>query len=283
MNTATTSRPSARDIAPGDFEFVRRFVKDRSAISLEDGKEYLVTSRFAPLVRTHGFADLEELVAHLRQRPHGDLAEDVIDAMTTNETSFFRDVHPFESLRDHIVPALYRQREPGRQLRIWCAASSSGQEPYSIAMTLREHHPELDHWDVRIVATDISKSMLEKASKGEYSQLEVNRGLPAPLLVKHFRRRGARWRLSEDIRSMVEFTALNLATRWLTLGRFDVIFMRNVLIYFDTDTKSRILTQAREHLAPDGYLILGGAETTVGVDNEFRRVLHGRSVWYRAT
>ena len=275
-----TSTP-VRDLAHEDFEFVRRFVKDQSGITVDDGKEYLVSSRLAPLVTAHGAADVAELVARVRTRPHSPLGGDVIDALTTNETSFYRDLHPFESLRDTIIPAMIQQRQSSRRLTLWCGASSSGQEPYSIAMLLADHFPELSGWQVSIIATDISPSMLAKAEAGEYSQLEVNRGLPAPMLVRHFTRAGARWRISDRIRSMVRFQRMNLLDRWHTLPQCDLVFLRNVLIYFDNPTKAAILGQIRGKLAPDGYLMLGGAETTVGQSTSFERTTVGRSVWYR--
>lgn len=276
-----SARPDAA-LSAADFDFVRQFVRREAAITLEDGKEYLVTSRLTPLLRPHGVSDLAALISRLRSSPASALGGEVVDAMTTNETSFFRDVHPFESLRDHVLPELVRARAARRRLRIWCAASSCGQEPYTIALTIREHFPQLAGWQVEIVGTDISPSMLAKGRSAEYSQLEVNRGLPAPLLVKHFSRRGARWVLDDDVRRMVTFSKLNLAERWPPAGQWDLVFMRNVLIYFDVPTKTQVLRQARSRLADDGYLILGGAETTVGVDNDYQRALLGRSVWYRA-
>lgn len=264
-----TSTP-VRDLAHEDFEFVRRFVKDQSGITVDDGKEYLVSSRLAPLVTAHGAADVAELVARVRTRPHSPLGGDVIDALTTNETSFYRDLHPFESLRDTIIPAMIQQRQSSRRLTLWCGASSSGQEPYSIAMLLADHFPELSGWQVSIIATDISPSMLAKAEAGEYSQLEVNRGLPAPMLVRHFTRAGARWRISDRIRSMVRFQRMNLLDRWHTLPQCDLVFLRNVLIYFDNPTKAAILGQIRGKLAPDGYLMLGGGRDHRGAVHQLR-------------
>jgi two-component system, chemotaxis family, protein-glutamate methylesterase/glutaminase len=280
--SAPLTRPATAELSKADFDFVRQFVYKEAAITLDDGKEYLVTSRLTPLVRPNGASDLAGLIARLRANPTSALGGEVVDAMTTNETSFFRDVHPFESLRDHVLPELIRSRAAQRRLRIWCAASSCGQEPYTIALVIREHFPQLAGWHVEITGTDISPSMLAKGRAGEYSQLEVNRGLPAPMLVKHFQRRGARWALNDDVRRMVTFSKLNLAHQWSLTGRFDLVFMRNVLIYFDVPTKTQVLRQTRGKLADDGYLILGGAETTVGVDNDYQRALLGRSVWYRA-
>ncbi len=275
-----TSTP-VRDLSKDDFDYVRRFIKTQSGITVDEGKEYLVTSRLTPLVTEHGAGDLPALVARLRSNPHSPLGGDVIDALTTNETSFYRDLHPFESLRDTVIPELIERRRATRRLTLWCGAASSGQEPYSIAMLLADHFPELASWTLSIIATDISPSMLAKAEAGEYSQLEVNRGLPAPMLVRHFTRRGARWKVSDKIRGMVRYQRLNLLDRWHTLPQADLIFLRNVLIYFDTPTKAAILTQVRSKMAPDGYLMLGGAETTVGQSTQFERITIGRSVWYR--
>lgn len=291
MQPTTPTRPYAvgtfptagGTLSPTDFDYVRTFVKREAAITLEDGKEYLVTSRLSPLVQRHHVGDLAGLIGRLRMNPTSPLGREVVDAMTTNETSFFRDVHPFDSLRTAVLPALIRARASRRSLRIWCGAASSGQEPYTIALVIKEHFPELASWDVQILGTDISPTMLTKAQSGTYSQLEVNRGMPATLLVKYLQRHGAHWQLREDIRKMVRFAPHNLVGHWPpTLGRFDAIFLRNVLIYFDVPTKTSILRQTRSHLADDGYLILGGAETTVGVDNNYRRVLLDRTVWYQA-
>lgn len=286
--TPTTTAPGATaptsgELTRSDFEFVRDFIKRESAITLEDGKEYLVTSRLSPLARREQLGGVAELIAALRARPASALGGDVIDALTTNETSFFRDVHPFESLRSDVLPALVRARAAQKRLRIWCGAASSGQEPYCIAMTIRDAFPELAFWDVQITGTDISPSMLEKARRGEYTQLEVNRGLPAHMLVRHFTRVGARWALNDDIRSMVTFAKLNLATEWPGHGTFDLVFLRNVLIYFDVATKTQILRRVRRHTTDDGFLILGGAETAVGVDDTYTRHMIGRTVWYRAS
>lgn len=268
-------------IAAGDFDYIRRLVHDGAAIVLEPGKEYLAESRLVPIARAEGFATIAELVARLQADPRSVLHRKVIEAMTTNETTFFRDVHPFEALRQHVLPELIAARETTRQLTIWCGASSSGQEPYTIAMVLRHHFPALAGWTVRIVATDIARSMLERTREGLYSQLEVNRGLPAPMLVKWFTKEGTHWRVKPELRSMVETVELNLAGAWPALPACDVVFMRNVLIYFDVPTKQSILERVRRHLRPDGWLFLGGAETTLNVDDQFERVPLGRATTYR--
>ena len=265
-------------LAPPDFDFVCQLVRRRSAIVLEPGKEYLVEARLSPLAKELGFGDPTELVAQLR-RDTGPLADRVTEAMTTNETSFFRDIVPFDLLRQEVLPELVVRRATQRRLRIWCGASSSGQEPYTIAMVV-DQVPELAGWDIEILATDLSPEMLDRARSGLYSQLEVNRGLPAQLLVKHFERSGTGYQLKEGLRRSVEFRMLNLAEPWPTLGPFDIVFMRNVLIYFDVETKREIFGRVRRVLAPDGYLFLGAAETTVNIDAGFERLPRERAGCY---
>lgn len=267
--------------AESDFDFVRELVRRHSAIALEDGKGYLVEARLTPLARREGFASLAELVAQLRTGRDPALQRKVVEAMTTNETLFFRDVHPFEALRASVLPELVQRRAAVKQLRIWSAACSTGQEPYTIAILLRESFPELASWRVDIVATDLSTEVLEKARAGVYGQIEVNRGLPARLMVKYFRQQGVEWQLDDAIRAMVDFRELNLAEPWPAMGQFDVVFLRNVLIYFDRDTKKSILARVRSVLKPDGSLFLGAAETTMNLDDAYERVQLGKSGCYR--
>jgi len=268
-------------ICDADFEYIRTLVYERSAIVLEPSKTYLVESRLTPLSRRERVDSLADLVALLRQQRFGDLHRKVVEAMTTNETSFFRDVHPFNALKSHILPELLAKRRAERALQVWCAACSSGQEPYTIAMLLREHFPELASWTVRIVATDLSGEMLERAKSGKYNQLEVNRGMPAPLLVKYFERRGLDWYVNDALRSMITFRELNLIESWPVLPRMDVVFLRNVLIYFDVNTKKTILGKVRQVMRPDAYLFLGGAETTMNLDDSFERIQFEKSGGYR--
>lgn len=268
-------------VSPEDYAWVSEFLRNECAISLEAGKEYLVSSRMTPLIRQYSFADIGELISAIRKSPSSPLADELVDAMTTNETSFFRDMHPFESLREDILPKLIATRQSTKQLRIWSGACSSGQEPLSLAMLIREDFPELASWDIKIIGTDISRSILSKAEKGEYNQLEVNRGLPARLLVKYFDRSGARFRVKDELLDMIQYRHLNLAKEWDNLPVFDVIFLRNVLIYFEDDTKKTILDQATRHIADDGWLALGGAESTRRVQNNFVHTLFSRSVWYQ--
>ena len=268
-------------MTPGEFDYICRLVRDRSGIVLEAGKEYLVDARLTPVARQRQLGSLSELVGRLRAGPDDGLADRVVEAMATNETSFFRDLHPFESLRTAVLPDLIRRRRDERRLGVWCAACSTGQEPYSIAMLLREHFPELTGWRLDLLATDLSGEVLGRAREGRYSQLEVNRGLPAALMVKYFRQHGGTWELSEDVRRMVEFRELNLTRPWPVLPRMDLIFLRNVMIYFDVDTKKTILGRVARLLRPDGYLVLGGAETTLNLDDSFRRAEHLKGGFYQ--
>jgi chemotaxis protein methyltransferase CheR len=256
-----------------DFEYVCRLVRDRSAVVLEPGKEYLVESRLAPLARQLQVGSVSDVVGRVRAGGAGNgLAARVVEALVTTETSFFRDRHPFEALRTDVVPDLVRRRRDERRLEVWSAACSTGQEPYSLALLIREHFPELAGWRVNILATDLSGDVLGRAREGRYNQIEANRGLPAALLVKYFRQDGMTWELCADVRRMVEFRELNLARAWPPLPRMDLIFLRNVLIYFDADTKREVLGRAARLLRPDGYLVLGGAETTFNLNDSLRRV-----------
>lgn len=261
---------------------LRDLVRKRAAIVLESDKDYLVEARLAPLARSEGFASIDELIVATRQPNAAVLTHKIVEAMTTNETSFFRDVHPWEALKTVILPPLVAARAATKRLRIWCAAASTGQEPYTIAMTIREHFPQLATWDVQILGTDINRTVLDRARSGTYKQLEVNRGLPAPMLVKHFDRVGTEWTVKPEIRKMCAFQELNLLERWTLFGTSDVVFMRNVLIYFDAPTKKDILARVRDKLAPDGYLVLGGAETTLNLDDRYAPMRAGQTVVYQA-
>jgi chemotaxis protein methyltransferase CheR len=268
-------------ISPPDFAYISELARRRAAIVLEPGKEYLVESRLSGVAKVEGHAGLGELVARLKSTPESaPLHAKVIDALTTNETFFFRDHHPFEALRNTILPKLVRDRAASRKLNIWCAACSTGQEPYSVAMLLREHFPVLASWNVKITATDLSPRVLGQAREGLYSQMEVNRGLPALYLIKHFRQEGGGWRLNEDIRKLVDFQELNLIQPWVNHPVFDIVFLRNVMIYFDIPTKRTILKNIRRHLARDGYLFLGAAETVINMDAGFVPVSFGKATAY---
>lgn len=269
-------------IATSDFEAIRQLVYRRAGIVLEPGKEYLVESRMHPILRERSFDDFGQLVGALQGPGARALEDQIVEAMTTNETSFFRDFHPFEALREEILPPLLQRNASARKLRIWCGACSSGQEPYSIGMVLKEHFgSQLADWRVQIVGTDISQQMLEKSTKAAYSELEINRGLPAKLMVKYFQRVGLQWQVKPELRELMEFRQLNLVQNWSGLGHFDVVFLRNVLIYFDADTKRRILAQLKTVLDPGSTLFLGGAETVINVADDFEICRLGRTVVYR--
>jgi chemotaxis protein methyltransferase CheR len=264
-----------------DFDYVCKLVRDRSAIVLEPGKEYLVQARLLPVARQLQLGSVAELVARLRTQSDDALKSKVVEAMATTETLFFRDRTPFETLRTAILPELIQRRVTQQRLSIWCAASSTGQEPYSLAMLIRDHFPLLAKWHVQILATDFSGEVLARARAARYSQLEVNRGLAAPLLVKYFRQEGAMWQLQEEIRNAVEFRELNLIKPWPRLPQMDLILMRNVMIYFDPVVKKAILSRVAKLLQPDGYLLLGGAETTLNLNDSFRRAEEHHGGFFR--
>ena len=264
-------------VSDADFLYVRQLVQRDSAVSLGDDKGYLVETRLAPLIERAGVGSVHDLIDHLRAGAPG-LREQVVEALVTHETQFFRDLHPFVALRDEIVPALLRANR-ARPLGMWSAAASRGQEAYSLALLMREHFPDIA--GVTILATDISRKVLAQAEAGRFSQLEVNRGLPAALLLKHFDRVGREWQLHDDVRSMVTFRHLNLDGPLSAVPPMDIVFLRNVLIYFDTEAKVALLKRVGKILRPGGYLVLGGAETTYGLDDSYERVECGRSICYR--
>jgi chemotaxis protein methyltransferase CheR len=268
-------------ITATSFAYVRELVQRRSAIYLEAGKEYLVESRLQPIVQASGEGTLDRLVSRLRSSPEGSLHTQVVEAMTTNETSWFRDRHPYDALESVILPDLLSCRARERRLTVWSAATASGQEAYSIAMVLHERLLDADpSWDVRVLASDLSEEMVRRTRAGRYSQLEVNRGLPAARLVRHFSRAGTTWQVNESLRRLVEVRQLNLAAPFPPLPPIDVTFLRNVLIYFKADSRRQILQRVRRVLRPGGYLVLGAAETTLDVD-AFERVPHDKAAVYR--
>jgi chemotaxis protein methyltransferase CheR len=258
-------------VSATDFVFVAALLREQCALVLEPGKEYLIKARLTPLAHKHGLASIDQLIERLRRGGNNGLLTEVVEAMVTTETSFFRDIHPFETLKTSVLPQLIELRRPQRQLNIWCAASSSGQEPYSIAILLREYFPELNGWRINLAATDLSQEMLQRSRAGRYSQVEVNRGLPTPLLLKWFRQEGAFWQLDDRIRSMITFTQMNLAHPWPAMPMWDLVFLRNVMIYFDNAAKTNILGRVARVLYKDGYLLLGGAETTLNLDDSYYR------------
>ena len=264
-----------------DFGYVRDLVQERAAIVLDGGKAYLVESRLTPIARREGAGSVGALVDRLRSERYGPVHHDVVQAMTTNETSWFRDRSPFDALQHHVIPELMRRRLAEKSLTMWSAACSTGQEPYTIAMVLRDAFPSLTSWSVRLLASDLSESVLQQARAGRYTQVEVNRGLPTSTLLRHFDQRGPYWQIKDEIRRMVQYGSVNLAAPWPALPPVDVVFLRNVMIYFDVATKRSILANVRRILRPDGYLFLGTAETTLQIDDSFERVQAAGAVFYR--
>lgn len=267
-------------IAAPEFEYLRKLMRDRCAIIIDPGKEYLAECRLAPLVGAGGYASVQHLLRTLQSQAFSGMHRQVLDAMTNNETWFFRDCIPFQLLKEMILPTLLQRRSGERSIRLWSAACSSGQEPYSLAMLLRENFG-LPTWKYTIDATDVSSAILERAKRARYSQLEINRGLPAHFLTKYFDRVALDWEIKLEVRKMVTFQSMNLAEAWPPMAPFDVILLRNVLIYFDLDTRKQILARVRRVLRPDGYLLLGGAETTLNLDENFERVRFNQMSYYR--
>jgi chemotaxis protein methyltransferase CheR len=257
-------------VTPLDYDFLRKLLKDRSGLTLSSDKQYLVESRLLPLARKAGLSTLSELVSKLKGFGAEALTVDVVEAMTTNESFFFRDKIPFDHFNQAVMPALIAARAKQRRIRIWCAAASTGQEPYSLAICLKEMAGKIAGWRIEIIATDLSTEVLEKAKTGTYSQFEVQRGLPIQMLVKYFKQVGEMWQIAPELRAMVQYRPLNLLSDFSALGTFDVVFCRNVLIYFDQDTKIAVLDRLARQMEPDGYLMLGAAETVVGLTESFK-------------
>jgi len=264
-----------------DYTFVAQLLSKGSGLSLGEGKEYLVESRLAPVAASLGLADTRELFRRLRANHDHALVQAVCEAMTTNESLFFRDNLPFEALKSVVFPDLAKSRQAKRQIRIWCAAASTGQEPYSIAMTRSLHAPGLADWEVEILATDLSQAALERARTGVFNHFEVQRGLPVTVLMKFFTQAPSGWQINESVKRGIVFRQMNLLEPFSHLGTFDVIFCRNVLIYFDHATKVSVLDRMARVLAPDGYLFLGGAETVVGIIDAFKRLEGVKTSVYR--
>jgi chemotaxis protein methyltransferase CheR len=265
---------------PADYEYLSNFLLGTSGLALGQGKEYLLQARLEPLANSWGLATVDELVRELRKGSNPTLSAAVTDAMTTNETSFFRDKVPFDELRTSLLPGLIASRHATRTLRIWCAAASTGQEPYSLALLLREDFPQLANWNVEILATDISKAALDRARGGRYSQFEVQRGLPVQYLMKHFEQSDGGWQLKDDVRRQIRWQQINLLDDFSRLGLFDLVFCRNVLIYFQNETKRGIFDRIARQTLSDGYLFLGAAETVIGISDSFRRLEGCRAAVY---
>ncbi len=273
-------------ISTVDFDFVAREVKERSGLVLTPDKGYLLDTRLGPLARKDGFASVEEMLRTARVRRDERVLAAIVDALSTNETFFFRDKIPFESVREHIVPKLFAAKGKGARIRAWCAACSTGQEPYSLAMTFEEMRAAGQPIEAEIIATDLSDRVLEKCRAGLYSQFEVQRGLPITHLMKYFSKQGESWRVNDRLRAQIEFRRVNLLEQFNTLGMFDIVFCRNVLIYFDADAKKRTLERIAAQSHPHGFLLMGGAESTLGVTDAFqptpdRRGLYARNAAWR--
>jgi chemotaxis protein methyltransferase CheR len=266
-------------MTPEDFDYLRKLLRERSGLVLAPEKQYLAESRLLPLARKNGMSTLTELVHRLKAPQTTDLAVQVVDAMTTNETFFFRDKVPFDHFRDTIMPALIAGRAREKRIRIWCAAAATGQEPYSLAMALKGMGAQLAGIKVQILATDLNGEVLDRAREGIYSQFEVQRGLPIQQLLKYFSQVGERWQIAPEIRGMVQFRTLNLLADFKPLGTFDLVFCRNVLIYFDQPTKTGVLERIARQLPADGYLVLGAAETVVGLTDTLKPVADKRGLY----
>jgi chemotaxis protein methyltransferase CheR len=264
-----------------NFDLYRDLLKEKSGLTLTPDKAYLLESRLTPVAKKWGYSSLDTMCMALRGVPDPNLIKDVVEAMTTNETSFFRDSKPFDLFRDYMLPEMMKSRASAKKLRIWCAAASSGQEPYSLSMLLKEKGAALNGWTIEIVGTDISTEILDTAKRGEYSQFEVQRGLPITLLMKYFEQKGEKWCLKDDIKKMVKYQYFNLLDSMAALGKFDLVFCRNVLIYFDRDTKADILNRMAKQMAPDSMLVLGGAETVMGITETFKPLADKRGLYVK--
>lgn len=262
-----------------DFDIYRDLLKERSGLTLTPDKCYLLESRLGPVAKKWGYSSLDTMTIALQAVPDKKMVKDIVEAMTTNETSFFRDQGPFDRLKEVVLPHMLKARIHQRRMRIWCAAASSGQEPYSISMILKEMEHQFSGWRNEMIATDISDDILAKAREGLYTQFEVQRGLPIQLLMKYFTQEGDKWRINDLIQKMVNYQPFNLLDSMAAFGQFDFIFCRNVLIYFDEKTKADILGRMAKQLAPDGFLFLGGAETVIGITEAFKPLPNQRGVY----
>ena len=267
---------------PAEYDYLRQFLKSRSGLVLSNEKQYLIESRLLPVARKAGLESIAALVAKLKEPRETMLAEAVVEAMTTNESFFYRDKTPFEHFTQVMMPEMLKARASQRKIRIWCAAASTGQEPYTLAMCLKEMERQLAGWRIEILGTDISNDVLDRAKAGTYTQFEVQRGLPIQLLLKYFTQQGESWTISPELRSMVQWRKFNLLDSFASFGQFDIVFCRNVLIYFDQPTKIDILGRISKVMAPDGYLVLGAAETVVGLTDAFKPAPDRRGLYVPA-
>lgn len=266
-------------MTPQGFDYLRKLLRERSGLVLAAEKQYLAESRLLPVARRNGMTTIDELIDHLKSKAPVPLTTQVVEAMTTNETFFFRDKLPFDHFRDTVMPALITARAREKRIRIWCTAASTGQEPYSLAMLLKGMGAAMSGYRIDILATDLSSEVLEKAKAAIYTQFEVQRGLPVQLLVKYFDQVGESWQLAPELRSMVQFRPLNLLNDFSALGTFDVVFCRNVLIYFDHDCKTAVLNRIAKQMPDDGYLVLGAAETVIGLTDAFKPLSDKRGLY----
>ena len=264
---------------PDDFSLLATLLKDQSGLVLTTDKVYLLESRLMPVARQFGMKSLEELAQAIRLKKDSRIVPAVVEAMTTNESLFFRDMKPFEQLKRLVLPKLMETRQATKRIRIWSAACSSGQEPYSIAMMLREEKATFGGWKIEMLATDLAQNMIDRAKEGVYSQFEVQRGLPITMLVKYFKQEGDKWRVDPALRENIQFRTYNLLHDLTPLGQFDVVFCRNVLIYFDQPTKAKVLEAISKRMAPDGVLYLGGAETVLGISDKFQPIPGERGLY----
>jgi chemotaxis protein methyltransferase CheR len=269
-------------VTPDEYDYLRNLLRRRSGLVLTDDKRYLLESRLSPIARRIGAADLSDLVRRLQATPSEGLVAEIVETMTTNESFFFRDKAPFEHFRDFIMPELLSKRQSERRIRIWCAAAATGQEPYSVALFLSEMGNKLAGWEIEILATDLSTEVLERARSGFFSHFEVQRGLPIQLLLKYFSKAGDEWQIAPQIRAMVEFRPFNLLDDFSCLGVFDVVICRNVLIYFGPDNKKNVLERLATSTAPDGFLMLGAAESVLGLSQRFRPLPNTRCLFARS-
>jgi len=274
------SQTSTTEINPENYRFLQEYVYSHVGIVLDDSKQYLFQSRLANLVKQLRLSSINDLCAELHSKKDPGVGHQIAEAMTTNETYFFRDPAQYDAIRTVLLPMLKEERRGKRSLRFWSAAASTGQEAYSLAMLLLE--TELPGWDLQILGTDFSSKVVERARSGMYQQIEVNRGLPASLLVKHFHRSGIDWQVSDQVRQMARFETIDLRKPMRTLGPFDLVFCRNVMIYFDNQTKQNILKELHSTLFRGGWLLLGGAETAFGVDEWFEKKTVGSATVYVA-
>ena len=274
------SQTAVSEINAENYRFLQQHVYSNAGIVLEKDKHYLFESRLSPIVRQHGLASINDLCALLIATRESEISRQVVEAMTTNETYFFRDPAQYDAIRNVLLPRLKQERQDTKRLRFWSAAASTGQEAYSLAMILLQEG--LQDWNIQILGTDFSSQVLERARSGKFRQIEVNRGLPAALLVKHFRRSGVDWQLSYGLRQMVRFETIDLRKSMRALGPFDLVFCRNVLIYFDAETKKKIIRELHGTLFRGGWLLLGGAETAFSVEEWFERQTIGGAMVYVA-